>query len=110
VHAVRCSKEPARESFRSPINPTPRRSSRCLAYRPLRQWWLLRTHFRFVGTNAQGYDEYEHRESGIVFVKLPGGRAVLGSTPEQIELVASELTKEALAKADVGFRPVFSLD
>jgi len=41
----------------------------------LRFWWL----FESLGKNAQGYAEYRHRQTGIVFVKLPGGTFWMGA-------------------------------
>ncbi len=35
----------------------------------LRLWW----HFEPLGWNVQGYPEFRHRRTGIVFVSLPGG-------------------------------------
>ena len=39
----------------------------------LRIRYLLRPEFEWLGRNAQGYTEYRHRQTGIVFVWLPGG-------------------------------------
>ena len=41
----------------------------------IRFWWLFET----LGKNAQGFPEYRHRETGIVFVGLPGGTFMMGS-------------------------------
>jgi len=49
----------------------------------IRIWHLLRTHFNSLGKNSQGYDEYRHRQTGIVFVFLPGGRFLMGSPEEE---------------------------
>jgi formylglycine-generating enzyme required for sulfatase activity len=35
--------------------------------------------FTFAGENAQGYEEYTHVQTGIVFVRLPGGEFQMGS-------------------------------
>ena len=35
--------------------------------------------FENLGPNAQGYSEYRHRKTGIVFVRLPGGTFSMGS-------------------------------
>jgi formylglycine-generating enzyme required for sulfatase activity len=40
------------------------------------QFWLR---FESLGPNAEGYPEYRHRETGIVFVRLPGGRFWMGA-------------------------------
>jgi formylglycine-generating enzyme required for sulfatase activity len=47
--------------------------------------WLSWPHLRFwrlfapLGPNAQGYPEYRHRKTGIVFVSLPGGKFWMGA-------------------------------
>lgn len=35
--------------------------------------------FTFLANNEQGYPEYEHHQTGIVFVRLPGGTFTMGS-------------------------------
>ena len=35
--------------------------------------------FESLGKNEQGYREYRHRQTGIVFVGLPGGEFDMGS-------------------------------
>ena len=35
--------------------------------------------FERLGKNAQGYPEYQHRQTGVVFVGLPGGTFDMGS-------------------------------
>jgi len=45
---------------------------------------LFLVDFETLVRNPQGYQEYRHRETGIVFVGLPGGRFDIGS-PEQEE-------------------------
>ena len=39
--------------------------------------------FERLGKNAQRYAEYRHRDSGIVFVSLPGGTFTMGSTEDE---------------------------
>lgn len=46
----------------------------------LRFWWL----FESMGNNEQGFPEYRHRQTSIVFVYLPGGTFMMGS-PETEE-------------------------
>ena len=46
-----------------------------LSWPHLRFWWL----FEPLGPNAQGYAEYRHRKTGIVFVSLPGGKFWMGA-------------------------------
>ena len=42
-------------------------------------WYLLSKQFERLQDNAQGYPEYCHRQTGIVFVRLPAGAFVIGS-------------------------------
>ncbi len=44
-----------------------------------RQWHQLFKHFDRLGHNAQGYPEYRHAETGVVFVLLSGGEFMMGS-------------------------------
>lgn len=53
-----------------------------VAWNHRRELWFefrLWQDFTSIGTNTQGYREYRHRATGIVFVRLPGGRSLLGS-------------------------------
>ena len=38
--------------------------------------------FERLGTNAQGYPEYRHRQTAIIFVRVPGGMFMMGSPGE----------------------------
>jgi formylglycine-generating enzyme required for sulfatase activity len=40
-----------------------------------RFWWL----FEPLGSNVQGYQEYRHRKTGIIFITLPGGKFWMGA-------------------------------
>ena len=42
-------------------------------WRQVKEWYVLRREFLSAGKNAQGLAEYRHRQTGIVFVRLPGG-------------------------------------
>ena len=42
-------------------------------------WQIFRQKFEGLGRNSQGFAEYQHRETGIVFVRLPGGVFDMGS-------------------------------
>ncbi len=46
-----------------------------LGWPHLRFWYL----FEPLGVNAQGYPEYRYRQTGIVFVRLPGGKFLMGA-------------------------------
>ncbi len=39
--------------------------------------------FDSLGRNPQGHREYRHRETGIVFVSLPGGTFLMGSPEDE---------------------------
>ena len=39
--------------------------------------------FENLARNEQGYPEYRHRQTGIVFVSLPGGTFLMGSPEEE---------------------------
>ena len=39
--------------------------------------------FAFVKKNKQGYPEYTHEKTGIIFVKLPGGKFQMGSPEDE---------------------------
>ncbi len=45
----------------------------------IRSWYALWRDFESLGKNEQGYPEYQHRGTGIVFVGLPGGTFDMGS-------------------------------
>ena len=45
----------------------------------LRLWWR----YQPLGRSAQGYPEYRHRLTGIVFVRVPGGKFLMGSPPDE---------------------------
>jgi formylglycine-generating enzyme required for sulfatase activity len=48
-------------------------------------FWLLSPHVRFwwlfepLGANPQGFAEYRHRATGVVFVRVPGGTFLMGA-------------------------------
>ncbi len=50
-----------------------------VAWDELVAWRTFRRDFESLGRNEQGYPEYQHRETGIVFVGLPGGTFLMGS-------------------------------
>jgi len=49
----------------------------------IRLWLALSSQFETLGKNEQGYHEFRHRETGIVFVYLPGGTCEVGTTDEE---------------------------
>jgi formylglycine-generating enzyme required for sulfatase activity len=63
-----------------------------LSWDRLRPRWLLWWDFKPLELNAQGHMEYLHERSGVVFVLLPGGEYLMGTTEEEQRSV---LTKEA---------------
>ena len=50
-----------------------------LGWPHLRSWYRFWQLFEYLGVNAQGYPEYRHRQTGIVFVSLPGGKFWMGA-------------------------------
>ena len=50
----------------------------------LKAWYVVWTQFERIETNPQGYAEYLHRRTDIVFVRLPGGPCTLGVSQEDI--------------------------
>ena len=52
------------------------------SWEEIRAWYVFRgdlaLYFASLGRNAQGYPEYRHRETGLVFVALPGGTFEMG--------------------------------
>ena len=61
----------------------------------LRSWYAFRRHFESLRTNAQGYREYRHRQTGIIFVSLPGGTFSMGSPDEEDGRLGEELLETA---------------
>ena len=57
-------------------------------------WSLLREHFDQLPRNAQGYPEYRHKRTGIVFVLLPGGTFRMGTPEDQAGEVARGIVRE----------------
>jgi hypothetical protein len=51
--------------------------------RTLRGWYLLLVEFERIEDNAQGYPVYRHERTGLLFVRLPGGRVTLGCPPTE---------------------------
>ena len=66
-----------------------------LTWDHIRFWWL----FESLGKNRQSFPEYRHRETGIVFVKVPGGTFRMGS-PE-----TEEWRHQKEAQRDVALSP-----
>jgi formylglycine-generating enzyme required for sulfatase activity len=63
--------------------------------------WVNREHIRFLfdfeslGLNAQGYAEFRHRKTGIIFVRLPGGEFWMGTSDKEAEVLIDERVKRA---------------
>ncbi len=68
------------------------------------QWYRFRQLFESLGTNEQGHPEYRHRETGIVFVRVPGGTFWMGTSTEEAELIAAVLDDRAKAVIDKWIR------
>jgi formylglycine-generating enzyme required for sulfatase activity len=43
------------------------------------RWYLLLTEFERLPDNAEGLPEYRYRKTGILFIKLPGGKFLMGT-------------------------------
>jgi formylglycine-generating enzyme required for sulfatase activity len=50
-----------------------------LGWPDLVSWYRFTRAFEALGRNAQGYQEYRHRQTGIVMVLLPGGTYWMGA-------------------------------
>ncbi len=50
----------------------------------IQYWYELREHFDSLGKNNQGYPEYKHKKTGLVFVSLPGGKFMMGSEADEV--------------------------
>ena len=51
----------------------------------IQSWYAFWRDFESLGKNAQRRAEYRHRETGIVFVGLPGGTFLMGSPETESE-------------------------
>ncbi len=76
-------------------------------------WEDIRFFLKFerLGKNAQGYPEYRHRQTRIVFVGLPGGTFEMGSPDSEIGRGSDEgpvhkvtLSPFLIAKYEVSLR------
>ena len=61
-----------------------------VAWHELVAWRTFRRDFESLGRNEQGYPEYQHRETGIVFVSLPGGAFEMGSPETESARLSNE--------------------
>jgi len=50
--------------------------------------------FESLGKNVQGYREYRQRQTGIVFVSLPGGEFEMGTSKEDAERILEDVVKK----------------
>ena len=55
-------------------------------------WYEFRQLFESIGGTAQGYSEYRHRQTGIVFVHLSGGTFQMGAPETEAESDDNERT------------------
>jgi formylglycine-generating enzyme required for sulfatase activity len=53
-----------------------------LGWPHLASWYRFIRTFEALGRNAQDYLEYRHRQTGIIFVRLPGGTFLMGAQKE----------------------------
>ena len=54
-------------------------------------WYALRREFDYLGRNVQGYREYRHRKTGVVFVRLPEATFQMGATAEEVRRAVETL-------------------
>ena len=59
-------------------------------WKEIQPWYAFWQDFEGLGKNAQGRPEYRHRETGIVFVKLPGGTFDMGSPETEADRMDDE--------------------
>jgi hypothetical protein len=62
------------------------------------QHFVFRYRFESLGLNAQGFPEYRHRQTGIVLVRLPGGKSWMGAQNKD----PNRPNYDPLAKVDEG--------
>lgn len=55
-----------------------------LFWQPLIAWYKFQSEFEMLPVNAQGLPEYKHRQTGIIFVKVPGGKFMMGSPEGEV--------------------------
>ena len=65
-------------------------------WRQVKESYVLRRAFLSAGKNAQGLTEYSHRQTGIVFVRLPGGAFLMGTKEEEIPRVLERYGENAV--------------
>ena len=66
--------------------------------------------FESLDDNAQSYREYRHRETGIVFVRVPGGTFSMGPSKEETKRVIAVLVAHKEFKASEALRSNTPLD
>ena len=65
-------------------------------------WYKFLSLFESIGKNEQGYPEYRHRQTGIIMVRVPGGRFWMGSAKEEEEHIVSEYARYVGRKRSAG--------
>ncbi len=56
-----------------------------LSWKPIAAWYRFHSLFESIGANEQGLEEYRHRKSGIVMVRIPGGSFLMGSPYDEAQ-------------------------
>ena len=59
-------------------------------------WYRFTRDFERLAANEQGYPEYRHRQTGIVFVRMPGGTFLMGSPDGEKGRRSDEIQHEVL--------------
>ena len=73
---------------------------------------LTRDHLRFwyvfepLGKNEHGYPEYKHRQTGIAFVRVPGGKFRMGMGDPNEESQVEDLFRSSRIPRGVPMRPI----
>ena len=69
----------------------------------IRSWYEFHHRdFAALGKNTHGYPEYRHRQTGIVFVGLPGGTFEMGSKKDEEKELITEFTRYARRTRSLG--------
>jgi formylglycine-generating enzyme required for sulfatase activity len=50
-----------------------------LYWKDLEAWYEFRQRFESLGSNSSGAEEFRHRETGVIFIRIPAGRVEIGS-------------------------------
>lgn len=77
-----------------------------LGWDHIRFWWR----FEAMERNAEGYSEYRHRQTGIVFVEIPGGDVTIGTSEEEGRVLLEELLRVFNSESDSSCRSLVAAE